>query len=42
MILKVNPQNPQERLLRQAVQVLTNGGLIAYPTDTCYAIGCDL
>lgn len=42
MILKINPQNPQERLLQQAVQVLTNGGLIAYPTDTCYAIGCDL
>jgi tRNA threonylcarbamoyl adenosine modification protein (Sua5/YciO/YrdC/YwlC family) len=42
MILKINPQNPQERLLRQAVQVLTDGGLIAYPTDTCYAIGCDL
>ncbi|MBM4294498.1 MAG: threonylcarbamoyl-AMP synthase [Deltaproteobacteria bacterium] len=42
MILQINSQNPQERLLRQAVQVLTGGGLIAYPTDTCYAIGCDL
>jgi tRNA threonylcarbamoyl adenosine modification protein (Sua5/YciO/YrdC/YwlC family) len=42
MILKINPDNPQERLLRQAVAALTNGGLIAYPTDTCYAIGCDL
>ena len=42
MILKINPKNPQERLLRQAVAALTNGGLIAYPTDTCYAIGCDL
>jgi tRNA threonylcarbamoyl adenosine modification protein (Sua5/YciO/YrdC/YwlC family) len=42
MILKINPDNPQERLLRQAVAVLTGGGLIAYPTDTCYAIGCDL
>jgi tRNA threonylcarbamoyl adenosine modification protein (Sua5/YciO/YrdC/YwlC family) len=42
MILKINPQNPPERLLRQAVEVLTGGGLIAYPTDTCYAIGCDL
>ena len=28
--------------MRQAVKVLTGGGLIAYPTDTCYAIGCDL
>ncbi len=42
MIIKVNAQNPQERLLRQAVDVLTGGGIIAYPTDTCYAIGCDL
>ncbi len=42
MILKINPDNPQERLLRQAVAALTGGGLIAYPTDTCYAIGCDL
>jgi tRNA threonylcarbamoyl adenosine modification protein (Sua5/YciO/YrdC/YwlC family) len=42
MIVKINPENPQERLLRQAVDVLTGGGLIAYPTDTCYAVGCDL
>jgi tRNA threonylcarbamoyl adenosine modification protein (Sua5/YciO/YrdC/YwlC family) len=42
MIIKINPDNPQERLLRKAAQVLTGGGLIAYPTDTCYAIGCDL
>jgi tRNA threonylcarbamoyl adenosine modification protein (Sua5/YciO/YrdC/YwlC family) len=42
MIVKINPDNPQERLLRKAVEVLTGGGLVAYPTDTCYAIGCDL
>ena len=42
MIIKINPDNPQERLLRKAVEVLTGGGLVAYPTDTCYAIGCDL
>jgi tRNA threonylcarbamoyl adenosine modification protein (Sua5/YciO/YrdC/YwlC family) len=42
MVIKINPDNPQERLLRQAVKALTDGGLIAYPTDTCYAIGCDL
>jgi tRNA threonylcarbamoyl adenosine modification protein (Sua5/YciO/YrdC/YwlC family) len=42
MIIKINPDNPQERLLRKAATVLTGGGLIAYPTDTCYAIGCDL
>lgn len=42
MIVKINLQNPQERLLRQAVETLLGGGLIAYPTDTTYAIGCDL
>jgi tRNA threonylcarbamoyl adenosine modification protein (Sua5/YciO/YrdC/YwlC family) len=42
MILKINPVNPQERLLRQVVQALTDNGLIGYPTDTGYALGCDL
>lgn len=42
MIIRINPQNPQERLLRRVVQVLAGGGLIAYPTDTCYGLGCDL
>ncbi len=42
MIIKINPQNPPERLLRKAVEALLAGGLIAYPTDTTYAIGCDL
>jgi tRNA threonylcarbamoyl adenosine modification protein (Sua5/YciO/YrdC/YwlC family) len=42
MIIRINPQNPQERLLRQAVEALLGGGLIAYPTDTTYAVGCDL
>ena len=42
MIIKINPQNPPERLLRQAVDTLLGGGLLAYPTDTTYAIGCDL
>ena len=41
-ILKINPETPQERLLRQVVEALTNGGLIGYPTDTGYALGCDL
>jgi len=42
MLITINPQNPQKRLLRQAVEVLSAGGLIAYPTDTTYGIGCDL
>ncbi len=42
MIMRINPENPQVRLLRQVVEALTNGGLIGYPTDTGYALGCDL
>jgi tRNA threonylcarbamoyl adenosine modification protein (Sua5/YciO/YrdC/YwlC family) len=42
MIMRINPDNPQVRLLRQVVEALTNGGLIGYPTDTGYALGCDL
>ena len=40
--LDVHPVNPQERLVRQAVQTLADGGLIAYPTDSGYALGCAL
>jgi tRNA threonylcarbamoyl adenosine modification protein (Sua5/YciO/YrdC/YwlC family) len=39
---ELHPQNPQPRLLRQAVQILRGGGLIAYPTDSCYALGCHI
>lgn len=39
---ELHPQNPQLRLIRQAVQILRNGGLIAYPTDSCYALGCHI
>jgi len=39
---ELHPQNPQPRLVRQAVQILRNGGLIAYPTDSCYALGCHI
>jgi tRNA threonylcarbamoyl adenosine modification protein (Sua5/YciO/YrdC/YwlC family) len=41
-ILAINPEHPQPRLLRQVVEVLEGGGLIGYPTDTGYALGCDL
>ena len=36
----IHPQNPQPRLIRNTVEILTNGGLIVYPTDSCYALGC--
>jgi tRNA threonylcarbamoyl adenosine modification protein (Sua5/YciO/YrdC/YwlC family) len=38
--LEVHPQNPQARLLRIAADCVRAGGLIAYPTDSCYALGC--
>jgi len=40
--LDVHPVNPQPRAIAQAVQVLRDGGLIAYPTDSCFALGCTL
>jgi len=42
MLLKINPKNPQERLIRRVVEILEKGGIIAYPTDTYYGIGCDI
>ncbi len=41
-IIVVNPDNPQERLLKRVADVLDKGGIIAYPTDTFYGIGCDI
>lgn len=38
--LQVHPENPQARLLTQAVETLRRGGVIVYPTDSCYALGC--
>jgi tRNA threonylcarbamoyl adenosine modification protein (Sua5/YciO/YrdC/YwlC family) len=40
--LEVHPRNPQERLIRRAVEIIRQGGVIAYPTDSCYALGCHL
>ena len=41
-IVAFDPAHPQPRLVERAVQVLASGGLVAFPTDTYYAIGCDL
>jgi len=42
MLIHINPENSQPRLIAQAVAVLRDGGIIAYPTDTIYGIGCDI
>lgn len=38
----VHPENPQPRLIRETVRILRAGGIMAYPTDSCYALGCML
>jgi tRNA threonylcarbamoyl adenosine modification protein (Sua5/YciO/YrdC/YwlC family) len=38
----VHPQNPQPRSVSQVVDIVRDGGLIAYPTDSCFALGCSL
>jgi tRNA threonylcarbamoyl adenosine modification protein (Sua5/YciO/YrdC/YwlC family) len=38
----VHPTHPQQRLVRQAAEIVRRGGLIAYPTDSCYALGCHI
>jgi len=42
MIITINAENPQPRLIRRVVEVLKEGGVVGYPTDTIYGIGCDL
>ena len=42
MLLKIHPLNPQPRLVKQVVECLKSGGIIIYPTDTIYGMGCDI
>jgi len=39
---QIHSENPQIRLVRQAVEILRRGGLVIYPTDSCYALGCQI
>ncbi|MCD1116909.1 L-threonylcarbamoyladenylate synthase [Chryseobacterium turcicum] len=41
-ILKIYPDNPQENLINEVIKTLNNGGLIIYPSDTIYALGCNI
>ena len=41
-IINIHPENPQKRLILQVVEVLETGGVIAYPTDSGYALGCTM
>ncbi len=42
MLLRINPDNPEGRKIRQVVETIEAGGIIIYPTDTVYALGCDM
>jgi tRNA threonylcarbamoyl adenosine modification protein (Sua5/YciO/YrdC/YwlC family) len=42
MIIRIHPDNPQERLIKQVSECLLDGGVIIYPTDTVYGFGCDI
>lgn len=42
MLLQIHPDNPDGRKIQQAVEILRDGGAIAYPTDTVYGLGCDI
>src|SRR5262245_44371386 len=39
---EIHPKDPQPRLIRQAVEVIRAGGIVVYPTDSCYALGCHI
>lgn len=42
MLVHIHPENPQPRLIKQMAECLLDGGIIIYPTDTIYGIGCDI
>ena len=42
MILRIHPENPEVRKIRMVAEALSGGGIIIYPTDTVYGVGCDI
>jgi tRNA threonylcarbamoyl adenosine modification protein (Sua5/YciO/YrdC/YwlC family) len=42
MLIRIHPVNPQERHIQQIISILKQGGIIVYPTDTIYGLGCDI
>jgi tRNA threonylcarbamoyl adenosine modification protein (Sua5/YciO/YrdC/YwlC family) len=42
MLVFLHPDNPQQRIIKQIVEVLNHGGIIIYPTDTIYGLGCSI